>query len=459
MTWFHNNILLPICQPDRHQRLGRRLRDLELFDRMQRSQQTAIQERRIHAVLDHAYATCPYYRMVFDRIGFRSSDWHFGEPLPLPELTRDLARTNVESLRSRGFRPWELRKAYTGGTTAPPITLWRDLEGLRNKVAVQYHLNRLCGYDQGTRVLWIWGAERDLEQHPSWRWRFYEEVLLGRMNCGAGQLSEASFRNFLEKLNRHKPEVLYGYSNTLALFARWLRESGSAYHRPRVAIATAEALRPEDRLALELTFGCKVTVHYGSRDVGMVAAECSEGRLHFHPAACYVELLPAGESPTGPLYRLVVTDLLNYGMPLIRYDTADCVQFDETRCGCGSWYPSVTAVLGRAVDHLVLPDGSLMDGAPLVMRAGRTFRKIRQVQIIQKSINRIQLRFSALGEGAEVEQELAAFLGDMEQAFRIPIEWDVERVPEILRERSGKLRMTICEVPREQYARECRSAN
>ncbi|HEY6447994.1 MAG TPA: hypothetical protein VIY53_16145 [Acidobacteriaceae bacterium] len=457
MSWLHNNILLPFCQPEQHRGLGRRLRELERFDALPRQQQSDVQARRVRAILDHAYETSPYYRRVFDEIGFRSVDWSAGQPIPVPELTRDLLRTNLEDVCSRIFPPEQLRKAFTGGTTAPPITLWRDLEGLRNKTALQYHLNRYSEYDQGTRVLRIWGAERDLEDHPSWRWRFYEEKLLGRVNCGAGQLSDASFRSFLGKLNRHQPEILYGYSSTLALFADWLRASGSPWHQPRLVIATAETLTNEQRLILEQTFACEVTVHYGSRDVGMVAAECPEGRrLHFHPWACYVELLPAGMSPAGALYRLVITDLLNYGMPLIRYDTGDCVLFDESPCLCGSWYPSVTAVLGRATDNLVLPDGSLMASAPLIARAGRTFRTIRQVQLVQRAIDQFHLRFSSLGEASAADQELTAFLSDVEDAFRIPLQWTIERVPEIPRERSGKMRVAICEVPRQQYAKEWR---
>lgn len=452
MAWLQNNVLLPFCQPDQHRGLARRLRMFQQFDAMPREQQVAHQEKRVRTLLDHAYETCPFYRRVFDEIGFRSGDWRHGQPIPVPELTRDLVRINGEDLCSRAFRPDQLRRAMTGGTTSAPITLWRDLEGLRNKTAMQFHLNRLSGYEQGMRVLWIWGAERDLEEHPSWRWRLYQR-LLGREYCGAGQLSDASFQRFLEKLNRQKSEVLFGYSNSIALFAQWLRNSGQHWHRPRIVIATAEALTHENRALIEETFEAPVNLHYGSRDVGMIAAECSlGGRLHLHPAACYVELLPAGQSANGPLYRLVVTDLLNYGMPLIRYDTADCVQFDESRCPCGSPYPSVTEVLGRTTDNLILSDGTLMPGTSIIHRAGRTFRNIRQVQLIQKAIDKMHLRYSALGDGPVVQQELSAFLSDIDSAFRTPLQWTVERVPEILRERSGKLRVTICEVPTDQNA-------
>ncbi|WP_220089862.1 hypothetical protein, partial [Pseudomonas aeruginosa] len=145
------------------------------------------------------------------------------------------------------------------------------------------------------------------------------------------------FGNCLEKLNQQRSEVIYSDSSTLAQFAKWLRDSGQRRHKPRLIIATAEALSREQRRAIEDTFECSVSVYYGSRDIGMIGAECPEGgRLHIHPWASYVALVPAGQSPAGPIYRLVITDLLNYGMPLLRYDTGDCILYDDSPCPCGS---------------------------------------------------------------------------------------------------------------------------
>lgn len=344
MAWVHNQILLPLCQPDEHRGLARRLRALERFDALSRPEQLALQEKRIRTLLDHAYQTCPYYRLIFDEMGFRAVDWRQGQPIPLPALTRELLRVNFENICSRAFRPDQLRRAETGGR----LPVWRDLEGLRNKTALAYHLNRLSGYDQGMRVLHIAGPETEVEEHPTGLRRFYQETLLGRVNCVVDQLNEASFASWLETLNQQRPEVMDGDASTLTLFAKWLRNSGYRWHKPRLIIAAGEALSSEQRLVLEETFECLVTLHYGIPNIGMIASECPEGgRLHIHPWGSYVALLPAGQSPAGPLYELVITDLLNFAMPLIRYNTGQCVLYDESPCPCGSWYPTVASLAGR----------------------------------------------------------------------------------------------------------------
>lgn len=422
----------------------------ERFDRLSRDQQRIIQEKRVRAMLQHAYQTSSYYRCLFDDADFRAGGWKSGQPLRIPVLNRDLLRANGDSLVSKAIPEGQLRSATTGGTTSLPVRIWRDVEALRDKTALQFHLNRLAGFDQGMSVLNIWGAERDLAMNPSWKWRLYEQGLMRRCNAGAGQLSEEVLASFAEKLNRCRPRVIFGYAATIGLFADYLQASGKPFHKPARLIVTAEPITTEVRERMEQIFECPVTEHYGSRDIGMVAAQCEEGhRLHFHPAACYTEFLHAGRTPQGPIYRLVVTDLLNHGMPMIRYDTDDCVLLADTPCPCGSWFPAVKEVLGRAVDNFVLPDGTFVTGIAVtaaITRIQEGFFHIRQTQLIQKGIQHLHLRYVADGDLVDVQRELGKFRAEVDRLFQIQVRWTAERVEAIKRERSGKIRFCISEV-------------
>lgn len=458
MSWIHNAVILPLAEPERYRGLRKRLRDLEHFDSLPRYRQLEIQESKVRKILNHAYQTTPYYRRLFDEAEFRASDWKSGEPIPIPALNRDLLRSNGDNLRSRAIPAEMLLGATTGGTTAPPVPIWRDVEGLRDKVALQIHLNRKSGFDEGTKVMKIWGAERDLALNPSWKWKLYEETLMRRCNAGAGQLSEETLHSFAEKLNRHKPRILFGYAGTIRYFADYLYSQNKPFHKPSRLIVTAEPVTPHDREKMESVFGCPVTEHYGSRDIGMVAAQCDQGhQLHFHPSACYLELVYAGHTPDGPMYQMFVTDLLNSGMPMIRYDTADCILLSDKRCECGSWFPAVKAILGRALDNFVLPDGSIMPGTSVIAAIPRFkegFLYVRQIQLIQKTVSHFHLRYVADGELDAIQKELRKFRGEIERLFQSEIRWTAERVPEIRRERSGKIRFCISEVsaPKAQMA-------
>ncbi|MEO6828850.1 MAG: hypothetical protein ABI164_03505, partial [Acidobacteriaceae bacterium] len=190
------------------------------------------------------------------------------------------------------------------------------------------------------------------------------------------------------RYEKERPRVLYGLSSVLAAFAAYAQERGIR-HLPQAVIATGEVLTGPDRRLLESTFRTIPFLSYGRRDVGMIAAECSEHEgLHFHPWGSYVEFDPIGESSNGMVYRLLVTDLLNYGQPFIRYDTGDCVTLAPQKCSCGSWFPLVDQVVGRSSNGTVQPNGTVVPITALVnqpLSARRSFRGIAPLRATRSS--------------------------------------------------------------------------
>ncbi|HLJ76037.1 MAG TPA: hypothetical protein VKT75_01415 [Acidobacteriaceae bacterium] len=451
MSGAYRKLLLPLCDRDQYRGLSARLAVLEQFETLHPQEQAAILEQRTRSLLDHAYKTSPYYRLVFDEVRFRSVDWQYGQPIPLPELNRELLRANMESLCSRAFRPDELRRFSSGGS--PPTAMWRDVEAQREKAALEWHLNRLSG-TAGARILELRPADRQQDGDMSSLRPTLQERIQGRFDALIRNADDDTFWNLLRFMNRRKPEVLRGPASLLAMFADWLRGCGMAWHRPRRVIATGETPSPESRQTVTETFGCMVTRQYVCPDIGILATECEQGeRLHFHPLSSYISLAPAGQSSEGSIYRLIITDLLNHGMPLIRYDSGDSVLFDESPCPCGSWYPSVSAVLGPTIENLILPDGTVTAGVPIVTRASRSFRSVHGVQLIQRAPDTMHLRFSSDDNSGAADRELGVFRKTIEDAFRIPLRWTLERVAAIRGETSGKVRAAVCEIPQDEHGR------
>jgi phenylacetate-CoA ligase len=286
--------------------------------------------------------------------------------------------------------------------------------------------------------------------NPSWRWKIYEEKILRQIPAPAGQISDEVFERFLQRMNSYKPEVLFGYSVTMARFAEYISAGSAPRHKPRLVIVTAEPASKADKLAIAAAFGCEVTEQYGSREVGMVASECEmHDGLHFYPAGCLPEFEYLANSPDGPMYRLIITDLLNYGMPLIRYDTGDCVLLDHAECPCGRWYPRVKAILGRVLDTLILADGSEIPGmavAAHMMGLTHNYRSITQVQVIQKAMDLIRVKYVSRGTAEETQSELMRIRDGLAKVFPPPMEFDLVRVDDIPRAPSGKQRVCIREM-------------
>jgi phenylacetate-CoA ligase len=449
MSWIHTHVILPLAEPERHAGLAARIHAIRRFERLPEKEQRAEQGKRLRRLLQHAYDTVPFHRKRFDDAGFHPSAARADRPLPLPALCRDDLRDNGQSLLSTAHRIENLRRAGSSGTTSTPVQFYRDIESLRDKSALQHQLNSWAGYNAGDSVLMLWGAHRDLAMQPSWRWRLYEQVLMRQIAGPSGIINDDILQGFGARYEQHRPKVLYAYSTVLAAFASYMQKRGLK-HRPQVIIGTAEVMNQENRDLIESVFGVPVTMHYGSREVGMVGAECwtHEG-LHFHPWSTHVEFDPIGDTPDGPAYRLLITDLLNYGQPFIRYDTGDCVTLRHRRCSCGRWFPQVNQVLGRVCEGIVMADGGIVPGITLgtqMAQMGHTFRAIAQVQFVQKSIEHLHLRYAVKDESAAKQTELDSIRRAIDALMNQPMNWTFEQVVEIPRERSGKVRLCVSEI-------------
>lgn len=455
MSIFHTHIVLPFAEPERYAGLPRRLREICEFERMSEVQQRKIQQERLQRILQHAYTTVPFYRKRFDEAGFHPSQARVDAPLPLPLLTRDDLRKSTADQLSTAYTQAELRTAATGGTTSTPVIFHRDIEAIRNKTALNLRLNQWAGYNPGDSVMTLWGAHRDLAMQPSWRWRLYEEVLMRRIPAPSGFINEEILERFRIRYEKKRPKVLYAYTNVLLAFAKFLKDRG-INHKPQVLIATAELLSKPSRELIESVFGVRVFDHYGSRDVGMIASECSAHQgLHFHPWSTYIELEKIGDTPEGTAYRLVVTDLLNYGQPFIRYDTCDCVTLAESACSCGCRFPFIKQILGRAADGILLPDGGIVPGTAVATQMGVISDKLRtisEVQFVQKTYEHLHLRFVVNGNANTASQELRSICDGIETLTKHKMHWTLEQVPAIPREASGKVRLCLSELTSSNHA-------
>jgi phenylacetate-CoA ligase len=273
------------------------------------------------------------------------------------------------------------------------------------------------------------------------------------LRCAWAQTScmnDQLFAEHVVRMNQLKPRVVYGYSNPVVEFCAYLRRVQVKFHRPKSIICTAEILAPEHRELIEEVMGCPVYMHYGSRELGMTGSECRLHQMHTVPTALFLETIPVDDGEDG-VCEIVATDLLNRGMPLIRYKINDCVIPAKTQCNCGLGYPLMGEVIGRIGDMLIMPDGSKMGTAAmssLSVRVMKDWPGITDMQFIQSEYGAIAMRYVA-SPGFEPDH-LTGLMPRLREYFHPEIRWSFERVAEIPRERSGKIRFTICNLPRQQ---------
>jgi phenylacetate-coenzyme A ligase PaaK-like adenylate-forming protein len=97
---------------------------------------------------------------------------------------------------------------------------------------------------------------------------------------------------------------------------------------------------------------------YASTEFGAIAAECSEAQgLHVFEDLLLVEVVDEQNRPVPPSTagaKLLVTNLYNRALPLIRYELTDLATVATGPCACGRPHLRLAAIQGRREEVLSL---------------------------------------------------------------------------------------------------------
>ena len=450
MSLYHTlyrDFFLPAYQPERYGGLRTQWRELERREAASDGENRDRQWQAVRRVLKYAYEATRFYRERFDQAGLTPDKIQSPADLQrIPLLTRNDIRTRLEDLTSNRYRAQELAESATGGTTDTPVTLRRSPESMQFRTAVQLRFNAWAGANPGDKFFWLWGAQGDFVGAPSWRWRMWERHVLRRLYGQTSRLNEEMFEQYRRAVTAYRPKIFMAYPTPLALFCEYLAQSGKPFHKPKAALVTAEVLLPEQREVIRNTLGIDPYVQYGTRDFGMIAAECSEHNgMHLSPMSAFVELIPLEPGNPQTVYDVVVTDLTNLAMPLIRYAINDCAIPATGSCACGRGYPRVQEFIGRMTDNFYLADGTVVSGVVLPGRILKVCPGILKMQIIQETYSDFRIRYIP---GAEFQSENLQQVATKLRQYTGDVKVEFEQVMEIPREKSGKTRFFISKVQR-----------
>jgi phenylacetate-CoA ligase len=253
---------------------------------------------------------------------------------------------------------------------------------------------------------------------------------------------------FLKRLQQHQPEAVFAYPNMLAALAKRALQTGLAVSIPRVAV-TAEPLYDWQRLLFREVFSAETFERYGAREIGTVASECDQhcGMHIFEPSYCFEVVDEAGNNVSnGQMGELVVTDLFNYAMPLVRYRTGDMVILDDSSCNCGCTWRRIVGIGGRRVDMIVRPDGVKVEGLVVVNSLHMSGVRVR-VQVVQTTPTSMVVRY--LETDTIPEDVRRRFHSRINEALGASLDIVYEPVSQLRHDQSGKYRYVISECARD----------
>jgi phenylacetate-CoA ligase len=316
----------------------------------------------------------------------------------LPLLSKQQLSAMVQAAVPDEYRDHYFR-AWTSGTTGVPLEMLFDRQHF-----VSIHANYRCLLwrhrlwpKRGSTVMMTVSVFRNVAgyslQVPSLNDSHYERVNIHHEHW-------PSSRAIVEHIASARPMVLRGMPTSLELLVEHMqavRLRGSI--QPALVLTFAETLLPTTRRRLEQEFGAPVTQEYGLTEVGCVAQECPQRTgLHVNPIDFHVEILDPSTGtavPDGNEGEIVVTNLYNRVVPLVRYRTGDIAAMDHGPCACGCVTPRITRLVGRALTRFHRPDGTLYNPFDLY---GEQLLKLPVAQFQMTQIDGSRIRLSYTGD-------------------------------------------------------------
>lgn len=408
-------------------------------------------EAQLRQQLQRAFSEVPYYRQVLRQSGLDEMSiraFRLEDLVRLPILEKSKLRDNPMVCLTRSAVRRPPKQFFTSGSTGTPITVFMDREAHQHNLGVREARSfRWAGVSLrdpratfGAKLV-VPSSER---RGPYWRYNPWER----QVYFSIYHISADTTDDYVGALNRYRPTTMVGFPSAIGTLAHFISEKGLSVHSPRAIITTSEPLDLQTRKQIEGVFRCRCYQEYSSLENCFLATECELGNLHVSLDFGFLEILRPDGTPcrSGEIGEVIATGFANKNQIIVRYRVGDYASWSNMPCDCGrSALPILDGVIGRIDDALLFPDGRR------IARLDSIFKQlsgVRMSQIVQTALDSVEIRVvPAHDYDPSVAEELR-------RRFREYVGADVKVtvtcVPEIPRERSGKVRAVVSYVLRDE---------
>jgi phenylacetate-coenzyme A ligase PaaK-like adenylate-forming protein len=159
-------------------------------------------------------------------------------------------------------------------------------------------------------------------------------------------------------LNAQQPEIIVGAVGIWRAFADE-QLAGRLRIAPRAALFSSEALTPDVRRRVRAAWGIEPVSGYAATEAPTIATSSPEHpELEIAEDVVVIEIVDENNhavSPGQPGAKVLLTNLINYAQPLIRYELTDSVVESPLANPAGRPWRCLVSVDGRTADILYLP--------------------------------------------------------------------------------------------------------
>ena len=376
-----------------------------------------LKQQKLLLLLKHAVATTFFY----------SQYNNFSSLNDFPVISKNIIRENFESFVSSAFTKQQQISTVTSGSTGTPFKVLHHADKKKRNSADTMYFAQKAGYRIGDKLMYmkIWSANNKKATLPG--------IMQNMIPVDVITFNDKEVSALIKQMESNNANFSFlGYSSALELVCRWLEKTNHGKVRTKLssAISMSETLNDYTKDTIEKYFGVPVYSRYSNLENGILAQQIpgSGNRYLINTASYVLEIfkmdkdVPAGENELG---RIVVTDLYNYAMPMIRYDTGDIGILSKTKDAAGNSYLEI--VEGRKLDLLYATDGTLVSSY-IVYKNMWQYTEILQYQLVQYGPKDYLFKINMEGPFTKEERLIQEFKNYLGADANFAVEY-VEEIP------------------------------
>jgi phenylacetate-CoA ligase len=360
-------------------------------------------KHRLSEVLEHTCNTVPHYKKLSKITKLED----------FPVVNKLIIKENYDAFQSEKFKDEKTKyKTSSSGSTGIPFVVNQDKQKRFRNIADTIAFAEIAGVAVGIKVIFMSVFTGTKKKNPLIAWLQNvdtEEVT---------ELNEVEVEKFLLKLQKNKnKKAIWAYASALDTIAYTIDAKEITFDDAnlKVIVACSEQLSDTTKERLQKHLKTPVISRYSNTENGILAQQENYGDHTFklNHASYKFEILKFDEDTpqeNGIPGRIVITDLFNYCMPLIRYDTGDV----GTMVLNGDNVPVFTKIEGRKQDLIYNTSGELTSSFS-VTKITRGLIHIKQYQFIQDDKTSYTFKVNAPyieGDEALFKSRIKKILGD-----------------------------------------------
>jgi phenylacetate-CoA ligase len=371
-------------------------------------------EDQLDRFLAHVRTTVPFYQRLV------SGGAELARIDQFPIVTREEMRASPDQFLSTAFSADELASytALTSGTLGPSFEVRFDRAAFFDIHCFSWAriADAIPGMIDRLRIPGDRPRLHVVTDRRSFTRRTLHNPALGGQSIRywpIGELDAVDDATVAE-LRAAEIDILVGKPHVLQLLARLDAARPGKPIRPRTLLTAAEKLYDTDLVRLRDHFACAIVDAYSATETGLIGVACQHrAGHHVQTDRVVLEILTEdGEVREDGTGTLLVTNLMNWGQPFVRYRLDDFVTLRWAACACGFEGPTLD-VVGRDVRSYTVPSIGQVSAAALADILDRP--EVEQFQVAQDTELRLAIRWVAAANvdptfERELERELRALL-------------------------------------------------